>query len=120
MLIHFLNNGLAVFALSNSTRLKEAAEATGEMESHWAMIAVATVALIPAAIALWKSRVEFRFADGSAWSPGYDTASSPPAGVDARPVSELGSPGMYAAGLFLCGGISLLFIVSTTMAMLQK
>lgn len=120
VLIHFLNNGLAVFALSNSTRLKEAAEATGELEAHWATIALATVALIPAAIALWKSRVEFRFPDGSAWSPGYDTASSPPAGVDATPVSEPGSPGMYAAGMFLCGGISLLFLVSTTMALLQN
>lgn len=120
VLIHFLNNGLAVFALSNSTRLKEAAEATGELEAHWATMAVATVALIPAAIALWKSRVEFRFADGSTWSPGYDTASSPPAGVDAIPVTEPGSPAMYGAGLFLCGGISLLFITSTTMALLQK
>ncbi|MBC8290767.1 MAG: CPBP family intramembrane metalloprotease [Planctomycetes bacterium] len=120
VLIHFLNNGLAVFALSNSERLKEAAQATGEMETHWAMIALAAVALIPAAIALWKSRVEFRFADGSAWSPGYETASTPPAGVDATPVSEPGSFGMYVAALFLCGGISILFIASTGMALLQK
>ena len=64
VLIRFLNNGLAVFSLFNSTRFKTAAEAT--------------------------------------------------------PVSEPSSPGMYAAGQFLCGGISLLFISSTTIALLQK
>jgi len=64
VLIRFLNNGLAVFSLFNSTRFKAAAEAT--------------------------------------------------------PVSEPSSLGMYAAGQFLCGRISLLFIISTTIALLQK
>ena len=64
VLIRFLNNGLAVFSLFNSTRFKTAAEAT--------------------------------------------------------PVSEPSSPGMHAAGQFLCGRLSLLFIISTTIALLQK
>ena len=40
--------------------------------------------------------------------------------AEATPVSEPSSPGMYAAGQFLCGRIYLLFIISTMIALLQK
>lgn len=120
VLIHFLNNGLAVFALTNASRLKEAAAESGELEAHWAMIAFAAIALIPAGIALWRSRIQFRLEDGSAWSPGYDTAASPPSQADARPVPESAAPWAYGTAIVLCGGISLLFGISTAMVLLEN
>jgi membrane protease YdiL (CAAX protease family) len=118
VLIHFLNNALAVFVLKNSAQLQEAAKEASEFEGSWAMIGIAAFVLFPATIALWKNRVEFRLEDGSVWSPGYETAATPPASVGATAVYENRAPWPYAIGLILCGGISALFVVSTVAALL--
>jgi uncharacterized protein len=119
VLIHFLNNALAVFVLKNAAELEKAAEKASEMEGRWEIIAVAGFALIPSAIAIWKNRVEFRLPDDTIWNPGYETAASPPAEVDAVPVYQHRASWQYAVGLTLCGGITLLFLISTATALLS-
>ena len=119
VLIHFLNNALAVFVLKNAEQLQQAAKDSGEVEGSWAVIGAAAFILIPATVALWKNRVEFRMEDGSVWSPGYETAAGPPADVTATVVDEIRAPWPYAVGLILCGGFSTLFVVSTVAALLQ-
>lgn len=119
VLIHFLNNALAVFVLKNAEELQDAARKAGEFEGSWVTIVIAAVVLIPSTIALWKNRVEFRLEDGSAWNPGYMTAAAPPPDVAAIAVSENRAPWAYAIGLLLCGAITTLFAVSTLVALLQ-
>ena len=117
VLIHFLNNALAVFVLKNAAQLKEAARVNNAEETGWLVILLAALVLIPAVLSLWRNRIEYRLHDESRWTPGYDTAGMPPDGIEATAVMEVRDPWLYGTGILLCGGLTLVCIFETLNAL---
>jgi len=113
VLIHFLNNALAVFVLKNASELKEAARINEAGEAGWPGILLSAFVLIPAVISLWKNRVEYRLPDHSCWTPGYETAALPPDETRAAAVTGIRHRGMYTVGVVLCGALSLTTVFET-------
>lgn len=82
MLLHFLNNAWAVTAAKYAAEVN--VEGLGDDEPVPALV-VAAGAICIAAIAacLWRTRVEYRLEDGTAWNPGYPTVEAPPTEIRA-------------------------------------
>ena len=78
VLLHLLNNSLAAVLLNFASRL----EGSGLAEENavpLALVLVSGAIVAMSAVALWKSRLEYRReSDGSLWNPGYDTVEVPP------------------------------------------
>lgn len=84
MLVHFLNNGLAVVLLKAMPDV--AGAGTESAPFSIPLFAVSALSVAAVGVLLWRSRVQFVGADGTTWDPGYPTAEAPPrdAGYDAR------------------------------------
>ena len=120
VLIHFLNNALAVFVLKNASELQQAARLNEAGEAGWPGILLAAVVLIPAVMSLWINRVEYRLSDETRWTPGYDTAAIPPDAAGASAVMEVRIRWLYGVGVLLCGGLTLISVFETLNALHQN
>lgn len=87
MLVHFLNNAMAITLLLaiDESYAEQAGQA---LEQGVSPIALVTSLACFAAfmVLLWKTRVTFRNDYGDEWTPGYETAESPPAHLSLRPI----------------------------------
>lgn len=104
VLVHFLNNGIAVLVLLSASDAVE--EASQSVEQSFAPIVfITSLASVAAFIALlWQTRVEFVTEEGLVWNPGYQTVEAPPEGAPLKP-AVTSAPGLYWAlatlGLFV-------------------
>ena len=114
VLLHLGNNGLAAVMLKVSGDLEAATLDNSETLNPLVILAAASF-VIPAGIALWRSRIEFRLPNGQRWNPGYLTADSPPgqfgASAEPRPCDSrliamaIGGPLLFSA-LFVASVIA--------------
>jgi len=111
MLLHLLNNSLAVVMLKASATIP-ALEGSAEpdMPAYVLLISAGIVGMV--GWTLWRSRIQYRMEDGELWNPGYSTIEIPPESVRAS-VSFAGCPiELYRGAIGLAGAYSLVFIVS--------
>lgn len=111
MLLHLLNNSLAVVLLK-ATATVPALEGASEpdMPAYVLLISAGIVGLV--GWTLWKSRVDYRTEDGEVWNPGYPTVEMPPESVGAS-LAMTGCPvGLRRGAIGLAGAYSLVFVVS--------
>ena len=95
VLYHFLNNAMAAVLLkvvAEAPPEETAARAVGGVSGLVVMAAMVCVSVLLAV--LWKSRIRYRWPDGSVWDPGYVTADAPPS--DAEATAEHGRAGTMA------------------------
>lgn len=111
ILLHLLNNSLAVLLLKASATVPALEEAADpEMPGYVLLISAGIVGIV--GWALWRSRIQYLTEDGEVWDPGYVTVEIPPesAGVS---VGFAGCPTkLYRGAVGLAGAYSLVFIVS--------
>lgn len=118
VLIHFLNNSLAVatgkIAASADTLsthgtksfvAEAATNGSAELAISGELLIASACFLIVAGYVMWQTRVRYVLADGSIWSPGYATVEEPPEAVAATRVqprigTQLGVALMGATFLF--------------------
>ena len=86
VLIHFLNNAMAVvFSKMLTEEMQQAAEQTAQSPSVSPILfAFAALAVCAILTLIWKTRVQYFYKDGSAWDPGFPTVEQPPATVNAH------------------------------------
>lgn len=114
VLVHFINNGVAVCMLGIAERLK--GSAVDDEAQPVSLMLIAGAIALGTAVTLWKSRVEHASDDGSIWNPGFMTVEPPPAqyGVRTlRPVNNWLYGAALASGLMMTG----LFVISVAMAL---
>jgi uncharacterized protein len=117
MLLHLLNNSLAVVVLKLSGLLEKSALAGDEAMPPYLLVVLAGVVAI-VAVTLWKSRVEYLRPDGSLWDPGYPTIEAPPHSVSAMPILRPCPLPLVMTSLGLAGGMTLIFVLSVGAAIL--
>jgi len=83
ILLHLLNNSLAVFILKLSSHLEGTPLAVEESMPLEMMVVLAAISLV-AAWVLWRTRVEYRLPDGTVWEAGVTSVEVPPANLHAR------------------------------------
>lgn len=111
MLLHLLNNSLAVILLKISAAAPEMEGVSDpEMPAHVMLISAAIV--IGVGWTLWRSRVQYRNSDGSLWDPGYPTVEIPPESADTTLTVAQCPAGLYRGAIGLAGAFSLMFILS--------
>ncbi len=111
MLLHLLNNSLAVVLLKVTATAPALAEASEpDMPAYVMLISAGIVGLV--GWTLWKSRVEYRTEDGELWSPGYPSVEIPPASTGASLSMAACSDGLQRGSMWLAGAYSLVFVVS--------
>jgi membrane protease YdiL (CAAX protease family) len=111
MLLHLLNNSLAVVLLKASATMPALAGASEPaMPAYVLLISAGIVGLV--GWTLWKSRVEYRTDDGEIWSPGYPSVEMPPESVGATPTMTPCPQGLHRGAVGLAGTYSLVFVVS--------
>ena len=96
VVLHTLNNTLA-FALMKLS-LSSPYDPTGQYEqAHLSPVLVlsALLAVIVLAVVLYRTRVRWARPDGRPWEPGYVTAETPPAALEARPCSAALADGLW-------------------------
>lgn len=111
MLLHLLNNSLAVVLLkatATAPALTDASEP--DMPAYVMLISAGIVGLV--GWTLWKSRVEYRNEDGQLWSPGYPSVEIPPASTGASLTMADCPAGLHRGAIGLAGAYSLVFVVS--------
>lgn len=116
MLLHFLNNALAVVLLKAASTTEGLTDA-GEAGLPLYMVLVATGAVGLVGWTLWKSRIEYRLNDGSLWDPGYPTVEIPPESAGATVAYRECPSELYRGALGLAGAYSLVFAVSLGMVL---
>jgi uncharacterized protein len=116
ILLHFLNNALAVVLLKASATT-EGLENAGEAGLPLYLVLAAAGAVGLVGWVLWQSRVEYRLADGSKWNPGYPTVEIPPESVGATVAYRECPSELYRGALTLAGAYSLVFAVSLGMVL---
>lgn len=117
MLLHLLNNSLAVVLLKASSSF-EGTTLDSESGVSLPVLVIAGGAVLMVGWSLWRSRVEYRLEDGSLWDPGYPTMEIPPASADAAVVYRDCPDRLYRGALGVAGVFSLIF-VATLSAMLS-
>jgi membrane protease YdiL (CAAX protease family) len=111
MLLHLLNNSLAVVLLkATATAPALAGASEPDMPAYVMLISASIVGLV--AWTLWKSRVAYKTEDGEIWSPGYPTVEMPPESVGATLTMTKCPEGLHRGALGLAGTYSLVFVVS--------
>ena len=110
MLLHLLNNSLAVVLLK-ATATVPALEGASEpeMPGYVLLISAGIVGLV--GWTLWKSRVEYRTDDGERWNPGYPTVEMPPKSTGCALTMTGCSVGLRRGAIGLAGAYSLVFVV---------
>lgn len=98
VLVHFINNSMAIVMLKMADSLKNNELADDAAQPVWVMIVAGIIAL-GAATALWKTRVEYLKEDGEPWCPGHATVERPPVGVFAIPAMRPTNGALYGAAL---------------------
>lgn len=117
VLLHLLNNSLAAVLLHFSGGLK-GSSLDDDAAMPLPLIAVSAVIVTMAAVALWKSRLEYRREDdGSLWDPGYDTVEAPPAEEAAVPVHRERPAGLIGATVLLGALYTAVFVASVATAL---
>ena len=87
VLLHFLNNALAaVFLKASAPAVAGAVPDDASLPISVVFFAALSVAALGRLI--WQTRIQYRLADGTTWSPGYDTAELPPRGTAATAHAE--------------------------------
>ena len=111
MLLHFLNNALAVVLLKATATTPALTEATElDLPVFVPLLSAGIVGLV--GWTLWKSRVQYRTNDGESWSPGYPTVEIPPETAGATVAFGECQTNLYRSALSLAGVYSLVFVVS--------
>lgn len=88
MLVHFLNNSVAVIFLAIALAMPEEMKQQGEAVAPSFSPAIAFGSLVCVGLLisfLWHTRVQYYRSDGSVWDPGYATAEAPPGNDHAEP-----------------------------------
>ncbi len=111
MLLHLLNNSLAVVLLKISATTPALADAS-EPNMPWYVMVISAGVVGLVGWTLWKSRVEYRTEDGELWSPGYPSVEIPPVAVGASLTMVKCSAGLRRGAIGLAGAFSLMFVVS--------
>ncbi len=111
MLLHLLNNSLAVVLLK-ATATVPALEGASEPEMPWYVLLISASIVGLVGWTLWKSRVEYRTEDGEAWDPGYPTVEMPPESTGCALTMTGCSVGLRRGAIGLAGAYSLVFVVS--------
>lgn len=111
MLLHFLNNSLAVVLLKASTAVP-ALEGASEPAMPWYVLLISAAIVGLVAWTLWRSRVEYQTEDGQPWSPGYTSLEMPPESAGAVLTAAQCPLGLRRGAMGLAGAYSLVFVVS--------
>jgi membrane protease YdiL (CAAX protease family) len=111
MLLHLLNNSLAVVLLKASATMPALANAS-EPNMPWYVMVISAGIVGLVGWTLWKSRVEYRTEDGELWSPGYPSVEIPPASAGASLAMTDCPTGLHRGAIGLAGAYSLVFVVS--------
>ena len=82
VLIHFLNNALAVTVVKHPEWL-EVESLSEEVAAPPEVVVIAAMSVITASLLMWHTRVQYRLSEGEVWSTGYDTVELPPPNVAA-------------------------------------
>lgn len=119
VLIHFLNNAVAVGMMQVADQLAGNQLADDAAQPAWVMVVTGLIAL-GTLVALWKSRVEYRDQIGHEWSPGYPTVEQPPERIAPvtvlRPVNPFLVSSAMAAGCLMTG----VFVMGIAAAVIQE
>lgn len=111
MLLHLLNNSLAVVLLKASATMPALAGASEPvMPAYVLLISAGIVGLV--GWTLWQSRVEYQADDGALWSPGYPSVEMPAESVGATLTMTRCPEGLHRGAVGLAGTYSLVFVVS--------
>ena len=111
MLLHLLNNSLAVVLLKVSATNPDLANAS-EPNMPWYVMVISAGIVGLVGWSLWRSRVEYRTDDGELWSPGYPSVEIPPVSAEASLTMTRCPPGLRRGAIGLAGAYSLVFVVS--------
>lgn len=111
MLLHFLNNSLAVVLLKASAAVP-ALEGASEPAMPWYVLLISAGIVGLVSWTLWRSRVEYQTEDGQPWSPGYTSLEMPPESVGAVLTAAQCPLGLRRGAMGLAGAYSLVFVVS--------
>lgn len=111
MLLHFLNNSLAVVLLKASLTVPALEEAS-EPAMPWYVLLISGGIVGLVAWTLWRSRVDYRTEDGQEWSPGYASVEMPPESTGAVLTAAKCPVGLRRGAIGLAGAYSLVFVVS--------
>lgn len=111
MLLHLLNNSLAVVLLKISATTPALADAS-EPNMPWYVMVISAGVVGLVGWTLWKSRVEYRTEDGELWSPGYPSVEIPPVSAEASLAITDCPAGLRQGAIGLAGAYSLVFVVS--------
>ena len=110
MLLHLLNNSLAVVLLKVSATMPGLEEASEpDMPAYVLLISAGLVGIV--GWTLWRSRVQYRTEDGSLWNPGYMTVEIPPESAGAMLAHARCPDELYRGVVGMAGAYSLVFIV---------
>ena len=111
MLLHLLNNSLAVVLLKATATFPVFEGASEpEMPAYVLLISAGIVGLV--GWTLWKSRVVYRTEDGEFWNPGYPTVEMPLESTGCT-LAMKGCPfGLRLGAIGLAGAYSLVFVAS--------
>lgn len=105
VLVHFLNNAVAVAIVSLTPKLLGGELELGEMpgEKQFPFLPMLIGGTIAALMltAIWKSRVRYIVPGRGEWNPGYESVEVPPEHVGAIAVCDRCHPALYHPTLFL-------------------
>ncbi len=118
VLVHFINNSMAIVMLKMADRLKDNEIADDAAQPVWVMI-VAGIIAFAAATALWKTRIEYIQEDGEPWCPGHATVERPPVGVSAVPALRTTNGALYGAALVSACFMTGAFIMGIAAALVR-
>lgn len=111
MLLHLLNNSLAVILLKISAAAPEL-DGVSEPDMPVYVMLISAGIVIGVGWTLWRSRVQYRTSDGELWSPGYATVEIPPESAETTLTVARCPANLYRGAIGLAGAFSLMFIVS--------
>lgn len=118
VLIHFINNAVAVGMMQVADKLAGNQLADDAAQPGWVMVVTGLIAF-GTLVALWKSRIEYRDQFGDTWSPGYPTVEQPPERIAPvtvlRPVNPFLVSSAMAAGCLMTG----VFVMGIVAAVIQ-
>ena len=82
MLIHFLNNALAVAATKHPDwfQLEGLSE---NVPASFGVVLAAPLSVLAIGALMWRTRVQYRLTDGGIWMTGYQTVEEPPRDITA-------------------------------------
>ncbi|MFT4555068.1 MAG: membrane protease YdiL (CAAX protease family) [Planctomycetaceae bacterium] len=110
MLLHLLNNSLAVVLLKITATTPALADAS-EPNMPWYVMVISAGIVGLVGWTLWQSRVEYRTDDDELWSPGYPSVEIPPASAGASLTMTDCPVGLHRGAIGLAGAYSLMFVV---------